>query len=127
MKIFGNMAKNVDVEPISNSLNIIGFGSEIKGEVITTGDIRIDGTLTGNITVTGKIVVGETGRIVGNVFCKQCDVIGFVEGNITTQDLLSLKVSSNVIGDMICAKLSIEPGAKFTGKCDMNQKLGENL
>ncbi len=121
------MAKNVDVEPISNSLNIIGFGSEIKGEVITTGDIRIDGTLTGNITVTGKIVVGETGRIVGNVFCKQCDVIGFVEGNITTQDLLSLKVSSNVIGDMICAKLSIEPGAKFTGKCDMNQKLGENL
>jgi len=119
------MAKNVDVEPISNSLNIIGFGSEIKGEVTTTGDIRIDGTLTGNISVTGKIVIGETGRIVGNVFCKQCDVIGFVEGNISTQDMLSLKASSNVVGDMICLKLSIEPGAKFSGKCDMNQKLGE--
>jgi cytoskeletal protein CcmA (bactofilin family) len=119
------MAKYTEVEPVSNNLNIIGFGSEIKGEVSTNGDIRIDGTLNGNITVKGKIVIGETGRIIGNIFCKQCDVIGYVEGNITTQDLLSLKVSSNVVGDMICTKLSIEPGAKFSGKCDMNQKIGE--
>jgi cytoskeletal protein CcmA (bactofilin family) len=126
MKIIGNMAKNTEVEPLSNTLNIIGFGSEIKGEVATSGDIRIDGTLQGNITVRGKIVVGETGRIIGNISCKQCDIIGYVEGNISVQDLLSLKVTSNVLGDMICSKLSIEPGAKFTGKCDMNQNITES-
>jgi Integral membrane protein CcmA involved in cell shape determination len=127
MKILGNMAKTTEVEPISNTLNIIGFGSEIKGEVLTPGDIRINGTLEGNISVKGKIVIGETGRIVGNIICKQCDVIGLVEGNINAQDLLSLKASSNVIGDMLCSKLSIEPGARFTGKCDMNQQVEENL
>lgn len=127
MKIFGNMAKNTEIEPISNTLNIVGFGSEIKGEVTTTGDIRIDGTLQGNISVKGKIVIGETGRIVGNVICKQCDVIGVVEGNITTYDLLSLKANCNVQGDMLCTKLSIEPSAKFSGKCDMNQQLSENI
>ncbi|WP_320054742.1 polymer-forming cytoskeletal protein [uncultured Acetobacteroides sp.] len=127
MKLLGNMAKNVEVEPMSNNLNILGFGSEIKGEVATNGDIRIDGTLNGNITAKGKIVVGETGRIVGNVYSKQCDVFGYVEGNINTQDILSLKVSANVNGDMVCAKLSIEPGAKFSGKCDMNQVPGEAL
>lgn len=125
MKIIGNMAKNTEVEPISNTLNIVGFGSEIKGEVTTSGDIRIDGTLQGNITVKGKIVIGETGRIVGNVTCKQCDIIGYVEGNIAVSDLLSLKASCNVLGDMVCSKLSIEPGAKFTGKCDMNQQVAE--
>lgn len=127
MKILGNMAKSTEVEPVSNNLNIIGFGSEIKGEVNTNGDIRIDGTVNGNITVKGKIVVGETGRILGNIYCKQCDVFGYVEGNVNTQDLLSLKASSSVNGDMVCSKLAIEPGAKFTGKCDMNQIPEENL
>jgi len=127
MKILGKMAKSTEVEPISNNLNIIGFGSEIRGEVSTNGDIRIDGTLNGNITAKGKIVVGETGRIVGNIACKQCDVFGYVEGNVNAQDTLSLKVSASVNGDMVCAKLSIEPGAKFSGKCDMNQALGEVL
>lgn len=127
MKIPGKMAKSTEVEPISNNLNIIGFGSEIKGEVSTNGDIRIDGTLNGNITAKGKIVVGETGRVVGNIVCKQCDVFGYVEGNVSVQDTLSLKISANVNGDMVCAKLSIEPGAKFSGKCDMNQALSEAL
>lgn len=121
------MAKNIEVEPISNTLNIIGFGSEIKGEIVTNGDIRIDGVLQGNIAVKGKIVVGETGRIIGNIACKQCDVIGNVEGNIISQDLLSLKATCNVVGDMVCTKLSIEPGAKFSGKCDMNQQISESL
>lgn len=121
------MAKNTEVEPISNNLNIIGFGSEIRGEVSTNGDIRIDGTLNGNITAKGKIVVGETGRVVGNISCKQCDIFGYVEGNVGAQDTLSLKASASVNGDMVCAKLSIEPGAKFSGKCDMNQAMGDAL
>lgn len=127
MKILGGMAKNTEVEPISNNLNIIGFGSEIKGEVATNGDIRIDGQLQGSITVKGKIVVGETGKIIGNIICKQCDVIGTVEGNIMAQDLLSLKLSAIVQGDMVCNKLAIEPGARFTGKCEMNKEVGEVL
>jgi cytoskeletal protein CcmA (bactofilin family) len=111
------MAKSNEIE--STSINLISNGTEIIGDIKSTGDIRIDGSLTGNLNVKGKVVIGPTGKISGEVICKNSEVSGYIEGKITVGELLSLKASSTIIGDIATLKLSIEPGAKFSGNCKM--------
>jgi len=112
------MAKNNhDSEP--NGINIIGIGTVITGDINSNGDIRIDGSLTGKLITKGKVVVGVTGRIKGEINCKNSDVEGEIEGKITASQLLSLKATSQITGDIIANKLAIEPGCRFTGNCDM--------
>ncbi|HOP03244.1 MAG TPA: polymer-forming cytoskeletal protein [Tenuifilaceae bacterium] len=116
------MAKNNEPETTSNNINLIGFGTEIHGDVICNGDLRIDGTLVGNISAKGKIVIGETGKIKGEITCKNTDISGFVDGKIVVAELLSLKTTAKVVGDMVTSRLAIEPGSKFTGYCDMSSE-----
>jgi len=113
------MAKNYPVPEIQGSINTITQGTTIKGNVSAGGDFRLDGILQGNITLNGKLVVGENGSITGNVVCQNAKIIGTVIGNITVQDLLALDSTANVKGDIIINKLSIEPGANFSGTCRM--------
>ncbi len=111
------MAKN-DFE--SNGHNQISVGTSIVGDINSEFDIRIDGKLTGNIETKGKLVLGPSGNIDGNVTCNNSVIEGKIEGKITVSELLTLKNTSLVSGDIIANKLSIEPGAKFTGNCDMS-------
>jgi cytoskeletal protein CcmA (bactofilin family) len=112
------MAKNNnDSEP--NGINIIGIGTIITGDINSNGDIRIDGSLTGKLVTKGKVVIGNTGRVKGEINCKNSDVEGSIEGRITVSQLLSLKATSHITGDIIANKLAIEPGCWFTGNCDM--------
>jgi len=87
------MAKYNDNEMTSNNINLIGQGTEITGDVNCGGDLRIDGNLTGNINSRGKVVVGETGKIKGEIACKNSDISGIIEGKITVIELLSLKAT----------------------------------
>lgn len=103
----------------TNSINIITSGTVIKGDVTATGDFRLDGTLEGNIQLNGKLVVGDTGVVNGNVLCMNANIVGTVNGNLSVKELLSLHSTARVKGDILINKLSIEPGAVFTGKCNM--------
>jgi cytoskeletal protein CcmA (bactofilin family) len=109
-------------EPDHNAINLIGAGTDIKGDLDSVGDIRIDGTLKGNLKTKGKVVIGSTGLIKGEVQCKNSDVEGKVEGKINVQELLSLKATSVIQGDISARRLAIEPGAKFTGNCNMSSE-----
>jgi cytoskeletal protein CcmA (bactofilin family) len=111
------MAKYTEIE--NNAINLIGVGTEIKGDISSNGDIRIDGILQGNLKTKGKVVIGETGSVKGEIKCKNSDVEGNIEGKIHVSELLSLKATSNLNGDIIARKLAIEPGSKFTGNCKM--------
>ena len=104
----------------TNSINIIGVGTKITGDVNSNGDIRVDGSLSGKLITKGKVVIGETGKVKGEIKCKNSDVEGSIEGKITVAELLSLKTKARINGDIIAAKLAIEPGCQFTGNCDMN-------
>lgn len=108
-------------ETDNTTINLISNGTEITGDVKSNGDIRIDGLLTGNLNTKGKVVIGPTGKVKGEVFCKNSEVSGIVEGKISVGQLLTLKNSSKIAGDIITFKLSIEPGAKFTGNCRMSE------
>lgn len=103
----------------SSSINLIGNGTSITGDINSNGDVRIDGTLKGNISITGKLVVGPSGNIEGNVVCQNADVSGEIHGTVSVSELLSLKSSAKLLGDIITGKISIEPNATFTGTCNM--------
>ncbi len=117
------MAK-VEIE--NSPINNITAGSVITGNVEANGDFRLDGYLKGNIKLTGKLVVGEAGCIEGNVVCQNANIIGNVIGNISVKELLSLYSTSSVRGDILINRLSIEPGAKFSGTCRMIDELKKN-
>lgn len=119
------MAKINENELSTNNINLVGLGTEISGDINSNGDLRIDGVLIGNLTVKGKVVIGETGRIKGEISCKNADISGTVEGKITVQELLALKSTAKVNGDLCMGKLAIEPGSKFTGYCNMAEPKAE--
>jgi cytoskeletal protein CcmA (bactofilin family) len=108
-------------ETDNNTINLLSNGTEITGDIKSNGDIRIDGFLAGNLTTKGKVVIGPTGKVKGEVYCKNSEVSGAVEGRICVSQLLTLKTDSKINGDIVTFKLSIEPGAKFTGNCKMSE------
>ena len=107
-------------EPDNTAINLISIGTDITGDIKSNGDIRIDGSLTGNLSTKGKVVIGATGKVKGEIICKNSEVAGIIEGKITVGQLLNLKASSKIHGDIVTSKLSIEPGAVFSGNCKMS-------
>lgn len=105
--------------PESPSINIIGAGTVIEGDIKSDGDVRIDGTLNGSLSIKGKLVVGSTGMVDGEASCQNADISGIITGKIKVAELLSLKATSKLTGDITTNKLSIEPGAAFSGSCVM--------
>lgn len=101
------------------SVNIIGAGTVIEGDIKSDGDIRVDGTLNGSLLTKGKLVLGPTGMVEGEVSCQNADISGTINGKIKVAELLSLKTTSKLTGDISTNKLSIEPGANFSGSCIM--------
>ena len=121
--MFGNSKNNGSMSKPnvqeSNSVNLIGSGTTIEGDIKSTGDVRIDGILIGSINTKGKLVIGATGSIDGEIVCQNADVSGGIKGKITVTELLSLKATAKITGDIIANKLAIEPGANFSGTCSM--------
>jgi len=107
-------------ETDNTTINLISSGTDITGDIKSIGDIRIDGSLTGNLNTKGKVVIGPTGKVNGEIICKNSEVSGVIEGKITVEQLLNLKASSKIYGDIATLKLSIEPGANFSGTCKMS-------
>lgn len=121
--MFGKDKKTSNESPAPqepNAVNMIVNGTKIVGEITANNDIRIDGHLKGNLTAKGRLVIGQTGMIIGDIKCKNADISGKVEGTISVSELLSLKSTSNIQGEIVTNKLAIEPGAIFTGTCNMS-------
>lgn len=106
-------------EDTSQQINLLSDGTKIKGDINSNGDIRIDGEMAGNLTTKGKLVVGNNGKIQGEVQAANVEISGFIKGKVIARELLNMKSSAKIEGDIIAAKLSVEPGAVFTGTCSM--------
>lgn len=115
-----------EIETLRDQINIIGKGTTIKGDIDCNGDMRIDGKVTGNIQISGKIVIGPSGDIKGQINCKNSEIEGKVEGKIFVNELLVLKNTASILGDIATSKLAIEPGAMFTGNCKMDGNSSAN-
>ena len=117
--MFTNTNEKMKKNDTATTINTIGSGTTINGDITSKSDIRIDGVLKGSVVTEGKVVLGEAGIIEGDVSCKDADIAGTIKAKISVSQLLSLKSSSKLQGDIVTNKLSIEPGASFTGSCSM--------
>lgn len=104
---------------INGQPNRIEKSTKITGQILSEADFRIDGTLEGTITTSGKVVVGKDGKIEGEVYCTYADVEGIIGGKIEVAESLSLKSTSNVSGEVTVGKLIVESGAIFNASCTM--------
>jgi cytoskeletal protein CcmA (bactofilin family) len=110
-------------EEISNSSNVIGKGTTIEGNLDTSGNIRIEGKIVGNIKSRQKIALGMGSQVEGNVSAQNADIEGNVKGKIEIQEILVLKSTAVITGDIVTGKLVIEPGATFNGSCKMGSSI----
>ena len=101
----------------ANSVSRISAGTVIKGEIQSPYDLRIDGTFDGKIQTKGRVVVGETAVIKGDIICENIDLWGAVEGDIFVKDTLALKEGCKMTGNINTSRLSVELGATFNGTC----------
>jgi len=99
--------------------NIIGQGTIIIGDIESTGDFRIDGQLTGSIKIEGRLVIGPSGNVTGSIVCQNADVSGKVKANMKVDELTAIKATGSIEGDLETARITIEVGARFSGKCEM--------
>ena len=99
--------------------NRIVEGTCIHGDIISPSDFRLDGHLIGNFQSKGKIVIGPAGSVKGDIICKNADIEGKFDGKIQVQELLNVKSKALIHGEVICGKLSVEPGSEFSASCIM--------
>ena len=109
----------------SPSVDVIESSTKIVGEIVSKADFRIDGVVEGNITTTGKVVVGKSGKISGKLNCSNADVSGSISGHIQISETLSLMSESYIQGEITTAKLSVEEGAQVDATIVM--KTGKQL
>ena len=124
--MFNNKNKTDMQQPTSgNGTTLISAGTKLKGDISSSSDLRIDGTVLGNIHSTAKIVIGSSGIVEGDISGNQADIVGKVSGNIHTKELLQLRGESVVTGNLFAGKLQVEPSATFNGQCHMGANIVE--
>ncbi len=115
--------KNEKNQDQQRSFNLIATGTDINGNIMTSGDLRIDGRIAGDVSCTAKLIIGENGIVVGNIHCKSGEVSGTVEGRIIAVENLQLNQTATVKGDIESVHFIVESGATITGHCTTNKSL----
>ena len=102
---------------------IVGTSVKLKGNLNSDGDITIDGSVNGEVKTKGSVNIGPNAQVIANVKAKRVVVSGTVQGNIEAHERLTLTETGRVYGDIVANVLSISPGAIFTGKSNMMEKI----
>jgi cytoskeletal protein CcmA (bactofilin family) len=130
--MFNNKNKTDDMLYSSSNGNgggggttLISSGTTLKGDISSNSDLRIDGTIIGNIHCAAKVVIGANGMVEGDITGAQADIVGKVSGNIRAKDLLQLRGECVVSGNLYAGKLQVEPSATFNGQCHMGANIVE--
>ncbi len=122
----GNKEKETlpnNANDFSNANTHVAKGATFRGDIEIQGTLRIEGRVIGNVKGKGKISLGDSAHVEGNIYAQSADIAGEVKGILEVIDTLTLKATAQVQGDLICGKLVVESGAKFNGKCQMGALL----
>ncbi|MEL1253845.1 polymer-forming cytoskeletal protein [Flavobacterium sp. DGU38] len=111
-------AKKSSTELLGKTNRIVE-GTSIVGDIVSKADFRLDGELIGNFTSQGKLVIGPSGIIKGEIICHNADIEGEFQGKLKVLEVLNIKATAHIHGEVVVGKLSIEPGAEFTATCTM--------
>lgn len=111
--------KKKPAEGLFGKTNRITEGTQLNGDLVSDSDIRIDGTLFGNVVLKGKLVIGPNGLVEGTIKCLNVDIEGKFIGKLEALELLNVKSKATIKGDVVVGKLGVEPGANFMASCVM--------
>jgi len=122
--MFGNTKKDstnaTENEILEQVGTIIGPGAVIDGPLTTKDSTRIDGTIKGNVNISGALIVGQEGKIFGTASGVNIYVAGEVNGNLSApQGKVEISDTGKVVGDVICKGIIIDENAIFQGRCEM--------
>ncbi|MDX1407280.1 MAG: polymer-forming cytoskeletal protein [Saprospiraceae bacterium] len=121
------MKKTVATQAPITSSNSLVKGTRIEGKMHTESDIRIDGVLVGSLKSKGKVIVGATGQIEGDIQCVNAVIEGRFSGNLMVQELLQVKETAHIEGDVNTSKLIVQSGAIFNVNCSMGGQKVKDL
>lgn len=110
----------------SGGATLISAGTTLNGDIISDNDLRVDGTIKGNIKCSSKIIIGPTGFVDGHIESVNADITGKVQGNVVVKEFLQLRGESKVIGNLTAVKLQVDPTATFNGQCHMGTVAASN-
>lgn len=113
------------IPPISSERNVVGKNTSIIGDVKSEGDFRIDGSVEGTIKTAGRVVIGAYGCVTGKIVCDNADIEGRFTGELLANNLLTLKATAIINGEVAINKLMVEPGAEFNATCTMKGSVME--
>ena len=99
--------------------NIIAKNTSLVGDISSDGDFRVDGKIEGTIKTTGRVVIGKEGEVIGTIDCVNADIEGTFSRTLLVDQILSLKSTAIISGEVTLGKLSVEPGATFNATCAM--------
>lgn len=105
--MFKGSGNKSEVVNSPDKLNRLVEGTQVKGEIRTDSNFRLDGELVGNMNTLGKLVIGSNGRIEGDIVCGNADIEGEIVGNITVDGILILKSTAKITGNIIAKKLAL--------------------
>lgn len=107
---------------VNNIDTLIGRNSIIEGKINAKGTIRFDGTLIGDLIVEGNVIIGEDGKVKGNITCENIIVSGTIEGNVTCKEQLRLTNTASLYGDIEVKSFIVDESAVFEGACKMRDE-----
>ncbi len=126
MNIIKNGNTSRPAEPFSDETvvaeTIVGHSVKIEGDLVSEGDIKVDGTVSGKIRTSKNLFVGPTAKIDADIESGSATVAGTIDGNLKINGLLVILQTGRIVGDINCRQLAIEEGAYFAGNCTMSDK-----
>lgn len=122
----GTASKNSTSSASLGALNTLVEGTVVEGQVTAKSDIRIDGMIRGNLNCDGKVIIGTTGFIEGQITCANAVIQGKFEGTLNVKELLNVRESAKITGEVTTGKLIVEAGAVFNVTCKMGKQATEN-
>ncbi len=123
--MFQNKKEKKELEELTNSSTIVAKGTVLEGNIETFGNIRIEGKVVGNIKSKSKVVLSESCVVEGNILAHTAEVSGEVKGTIEISDVVVVKATALINGDLITNKMIMESGATFNGQCKMGATIKE--
>ena len=126
--MFNNKTNNKEFKSGKSRImerNVIAKNSTFVGEITSDGDFRIDGILEGSLKTKGKVIIGVDGFIKGTIEATNAEIEGRFSGQLSVGNILTIKATANISGDIVVGKLSIEPGATLNASCAMKGALKE--
>jgi cytoskeletal protein CcmA (bactofilin family) len=117
--MFGGKDKKREIEEMSSATSTVSAGTVIQGDIESMGNIRLEGNVNGNVTSKSKLAMGDSAKVFGNILAQNAEIAGEVNGKLEVADLLILKATSVINGDIFTNKLIVESGATFNGSCKM--------